>query len=246
MKMNQLKIKSGRLPEQSDEVVLDALAKDKGYKIGDTITIEEPDYLARDTFTVVGFVQSPLFINALERGFTNVGNGTVDYFIYLPEENFTSEVQSVIYFSFKNVAGLETYSDAYQNKMDKNRLLVESAFKDRAAARLKEVQDEATETLTSAKEKVISGEEQLAEGQAALDSSQQTLNEQKKMLSQLPATQQAAGQVKLAEAQATLATNQEKLLVEKQKLADAKAEIEKNEQEIQDMAKPTYLFRDRS
>ena len=58
----------------------------------------------------MGFVRSPLFINNLERGYANVGNGRVDYFAYLPESDFNTTIDSVIYLTFTNVTDLDTYS----------------------------------------------------------------------------------------------------------------------------------------
>src|SRR5699024_3648682 len=72
-KQNKLKVVEGHLPEKQGEIVLDEKAKNSGYKIGDSYTIDSKDLVQKE-YKVVGFVRSPLFINNLERGYANLGN----------------------------------------------------------------------------------------------------------------------------------------------------------------------------
>ena len=44
--LNQLLVKDGRLPEKADEIVLDTEAKNYGWQIGDTFTIDDADNLS--------------------------------------------------------------------------------------------------------------------------------------------------------------------------------------------------------
>jgi len=90
-KQNLLEVVEGHLPKNKDELVLDEKAKSLGYKIGETYTIDSDNVKKKD-YQIVGFVRSPLFINNLERGFANVGNGTIDYFVYLPETEFNTDI----------------------------------------------------------------------------------------------------------------------------------------------------------
>ncbi|MGC3596116.1 hypothetical protein, partial [Enterococcus faecium] len=76
--------------------VLDEKAEDEGYKIGDIYQIDS-DELQEKEYTITGFVRSPLFITNLERGYANVGNGSVDFFFYLTENVFKKQIFSVLY-----------------------------------------------------------------------------------------------------------------------------------------------------
>ena len=73
--LNQLLVKDGRLPEKADEIVLDTEAKNYGWQIGDTFTIDDADNLSDKEYTIVGFATSPIYISAAERGYANVGSG---------------------------------------------------------------------------------------------------------------------------------------------------------------------------
>ena len=68
--MNQVQVENGRLPEKSDECVVDADFLSKStLKIGDRVTLssgtDKPvtDSLKEDTFTIVGSVSSPCYID---------------------------------------------------------------------------------------------------------------------------------------------------------------------------------------
>lgn len=69
-------------------------------------------------YIIIGFVCFLLFINNLERGYVNVGNGSVDYFVYLFEFNFKLDIYFVLYFDFMNVKNLNMYSKVYKDKME--------------------------------------------------------------------------------------------------------------------------------
>lgn len=117
-----------KLPEKPNQLVLDEKAEDEGYKIGDIYQIDS-DELKEKEYTITGFVRSPLFINNLERGYANVGNGSVDYFVYLPESVFKTDIYSVLYLDFTNVKNLNTYSKAYKDKMEQNQKRQKSIYK---------------------------------------------------------------------------------------------------------------------
>lgn len=84
--MNQVQVENGRLPEKSDECVVDADFLSKStLKIGDRVTLssgtDKPvtDSLKEDTFTIVGSVSSPCYIG-FQRGSTTIGSGNISAF----------------------------------------------------------------------------------------------------------------------------------------------------------------------
>lgn len=239
---NQLVLKEGRLPKSETEIVLDEIAAKDGYKIGDTFSINNDEQLKNKEYTIVGFANSPLFISTTERGYSNVGNGTVDYFVYVPESNFKADVKSVLYIRFDNVKGLETYSQEYKNQIEKNRDSVKKIFKNRPEERLTEIQNEAQTKLTEAKTDLADGLAQLEAGQNQLNQAQDQLNQQKQALQQLPESQQTTLLSQLTSAESELATQQAELDANKTKLEKAQQEIATNEAEINQMKVPTYLF----
>ena len=241
-KQNALILEEGHLPKNSNEIVLDTQAKEYGYQLNDTYTIDSQDTIKDKNFKIVGFANSPLFISKAERGYANVGSGTVTYFAYLPENQFLSDVQSVLYLSFDNVKDLETYSDSYQEKMEKNQEKVETLFADRPQERVAEIKHDAMEELKPAKEKIETGKAQLLDAQTELDAAKAQIEQQKSATLLLPPQQQAGAIEQLKTAESTLIKQQNQINEEKEKLADAESTLQKKENEINEMEEPTYLF----
>ncbi len=119
--VNTLKITEGRMPQAPDECVLDA----RNYgadRIGTVVRIAEEftgdgeDALSSDIllkyreYRVVGLAFSPLYLN-YERGTTELGDGTVGGFLYIPREGFASQVYTSLYAIVNR--GEEAYSKEY-------------------------------------------------------------------------------------------------------------------------------------
>lgn len=244
-KLNQLELVSGHLPEKNDEILLDEQAKQFGYHLGDEYLLEDKDQLTQTTFTIVGFVKSPLFINDLERGYTNVGNGTVSYFAYLPEAVFSAKIKSVLYLSFENTQKLATYSEAYKKQMTKNKEMVESLFSKRPKERLEELQTTASQTLAPKILEVEKAEKSLVEGKAQLTAAQKQLDTANSQLENLPSLQQATAKEQLATQQAQLAEQLKEITAQEEKLTEAKRQITQAQTEISELKTPVYSFNKR-
>ena len=150
--INSLEILEGRLPKNIGEIALDEQALKYGdFKIGDTYTIQCDDdienQLNNNSFKIVGIVRSPLYIEKLAKGTTTVGKGIVDYFAILNKNDFSMEVYSEIYITFKNTKDLETYSDEYAEKMKENIKYIEELFSSRPDERLEEIKIKAIDEI---------------------------------------------------------------------------------------------------
>ncbi|EOH92084.1 FtsX-like permease family protein [Enterococcus villorum] len=244
-KQNSLEVVAGRLPKNKNELVLDEKAKKLGYKIGTTYTIDSDD-LKQTSYKITGFVRSPLFINNLERGYANVGNGTIDYFIYLPEEDFQTKIQSVIYLTFKNVASYDTYSKEYQDKMAQNQETVEKIFQGRAEERLKELKKQAMDSLQPAKQKIQTGQAQIDTAKNQLKTAKSQLAQQTASIEQLPEIQRERVMSELSAQQIQLTEQEKQVAEEQEKLNKAQTEIKENEEKIDHLEKPTYRYQERS
>lgn len=234
---NRLIVKSGRLPKRSNEIVLDEKAKAAGYRLNQTYQINQSDQVKRKNFKIVGFVQSPLYISTEERGLSNVGNGSVDFFAYLPESNFSNQIKSVIYIQFANVRGKETYGSNYQRTMEKNIEQVEQLFAKRPDERAAEIQTAAMKELAPKKAEVANNLAQLAEGQQKLEQAQAQLSQQTKSLpAETPQLKKA--QAELAQQQAELEQNREKLLTAQEKISES-------EKKLSELKAPSYTYEQR-
>jgi len=117
--VNKVYLLGGRMPTSPNECLVDGyLATDK--VLGTTFTISEEnadstlEMLTERTFTVVGYVSTPLYMD-MSRGSTTLGNGTVAGYVYLPMEAF-----DVDYYTEIDVVldgDREIYTDAYNDRM---------------------------------------------------------------------------------------------------------------------------------
>ncbi|MBQ0040947.1 MAG: ABC transporter permease [Clostridiales bacterium] len=99
--INTLNLVEGKLPERNNEIVVDCKFQG-GYKIGDKIRIadankkKDREMFKVDEFTIVGFVNSPLYLD-YERGTTSIGNGSVDGFAFVKKSVYDSDYYTQMY-----------------------------------------------------------------------------------------------------------------------------------------------------
>ena len=111
----------GRLPKQTNEIALDTLAKTRyDYKMGDKITLNDAAIkekgLKQTHFTVVGFINSPEYIDNTSRGTTTVGSGTLNFFGVVSEKAFDSQRYPELLISFRSLKHQNTYFSDYEKK----------------------------------------------------------------------------------------------------------------------------------
>ncbi|AMC94119.1 hypothetical protein AOC36_08995 [Erysipelothrix larvae] len=113
--VNQVRLIEGRLPESFSEVVADA----NTYQVGDVITItsDVQDTLSQTSFTVVGTVQSVLFLSN-DYGSATIGDGRLTSYIFIPRENFILDVYTEIYLRINNTVDAP-FSDAYTQQVSR-------------------------------------------------------------------------------------------------------------------------------
>lgn len=191
-KQNQLKLKSGRLPRHQHEIVLDQLAKQKGYRLGDTYRVHT-SALTTQRYRVVGFVTSPLFVDNEERGSANIGSGTVAYFAYLPAANFKQNVYTGLAVRFPKLQHHSSFSAAYKKQARQKTAQVKRVLAKRAPARQRELKQQARAKLQPQQAKLAQQQAQLAAIgggtpalQAQLRAAQQKLTQAQQQIRQLP------------------------------------------------------------
>ena len=240
--MNRLLVVEGRLPENSGEIVIDAEAKMKNphLEIGGTYTIESDESTMESfkttSYTIVGFVKSPLYIERISRGTTNVGKGSIDYFACVPAEDLDMEVYTELYISFQNVVGLGAYTDEYKTKMEVNGRYLEELFGDRQIERVEQLKSDANEEIANAEEEITDGEEKLAEAKSQIVDGKEELEQGKidyeKAVKAYEDGLVEASQLisdnekKLKDGQEELNQQKETLEEGKEKLAEGKKELE--------------------
>ncbi|MBQ7874643.1 MAG: FtsX-like permease family protein [Oscillospiraceae bacterium] len=173
--VNEVMLIEGRLPENANECVVEKHEQlHVVHEIGDTITVyttdrDDPigDTLENETFEVVGIVMSPQYIS-FSKGSSTIGDGTVDTYIMIPEENFRLEVFTEVYVTLDSTKGLGGYSDEYAAAVEASIADFEAVAAVREPERLKEVQEDAKAELEKAKKEIADAEAELAEAEAEL------------------------------------------------------------------------------
>lgn len=145
--INNIKITEGRMPEGKNECVVDSkLIQTKNLKIGDKISLRSgidyeniEDILYQKEMEIVGFAISPNYLS-LDRGDSQIGSGTVSAFVLLEKGSFKGNISSSvketlgipreglisnskfysdIYITVNGAKDLLTYTDEYDEKIDK-------------------------------------------------------------------------------------------------------------------------------
>ena len=217
-RMNQVSLRGGRMPEAPDECLAD------GFHMGDEILGTQVKVSAENeegtfdsirckTFTVVGYVATPLYMD-MTRGTTAVGSGSLTNFFYVPQEaldvDYYAEINVVIPGDY--AVYTDAYNDAMEAAAEKLEPLVKPLVKDRFAA----IRDEAMEAYNEA----------LAEYEDGL---RQYEEEKEKALQELQ-----NGYNKLVSGEAAIRENEQKLKDAEAALEQAKKELEAGIQELEE------------
>ena len=121
--INRVQLKEGRMPENDDECVVEtSFLKGTSKNIGDTILLEESEddtaqILKNKEIKIVGTVMSPLYISR-ERGSTKLASGKINYYIYVPQTAFSSNIYTEMYLTVKDAKKQNTFSDKYDENVE--------------------------------------------------------------------------------------------------------------------------------
>ncbi len=199
--VNLLKLESGRLPENANEIVIDGYNfADPDAVIGSQLILsgvsgqDDADYLNADTFTVVGTVRSPLYLD-FQRGTTDVGSGQLSYFAFTTEDAFDMEYYSECYVYYDT--GFDAYSDEYDDFADAKEDELESAVEAIINDRFEDLMDEHREDLSEgiadlndareeASEDLIDAAQELEDARVELQDAWEQLEETREQLEALP------------------------------------------------------------
>lgn len=252
---NKLRVTDGRMPETNKEIVLDSILKDD-YKMGETIELKD-DTLKEQKVKIVGFVESPLYIENSSRGNTTVGDGQLDGFLYSPIENFDSSAYSILYVRFGHQQTQDIFSEVYKNSSTQKTNDLEDLFEDRKSERRQEIVDEAMEDVEKNQDDLDENKDELTQEQTKLDDAKKELDAKKQQLAEQReqlvaaygeeiANQQLADpQNQLDEAEQELSNQQKELNGNLQKIQEGQDEIDDAIKEINDIKEPNYIFTDR-
>lgn len=246
--VNQLRVIEGRLPEKSGEVVLDSRVMDLDtYQIGDQLHIDESESenIKPASFEVVGFVNSPMFIDQVSRGNTSVGKGSVDFFAYIPEKDFTMDIYTEAYIRYKDTANLKSYSKAYSTHYEKDEKKLKDVLKNQPAKKYDVIRKEAQEKIDDGTKDVTAGEKELRDAKALIKDKEDELVQSQEQLKQaeslgVPISDEQKSA--LSEGQDAINSEKDKIKKEETKLVDAKKELSESQKELDDLEMAEFLY----
>ena len=217
-RINRVVVTAGRLPQQADECVLDAALYGEE-AIGSRITVTDNndedtlEMFESRTFTAVGIVRSPYYIN-FERGTTSIGEGKITAFLYVPGDAFSCDYLTEIYATTK--LKYKVYTDEYQDYIDGLQEKMEDKAHELSMERYERLTAEAQEKIDDAQQELDDKE---AEAGRELDDARQKIQ---------------AGERELIDGEQEIADAEKKIADGRKEIADHEREIEDGEREIAD------------
>ncbi|MCM1125318.1 MAG: FtsX-like permease family protein [Lachnospiraceae bacterium] len=231
-RINRVVLTAGRMPEKSDECLLDSAMYGED-AIGMQITVTDNndedtlEMFENRTFTAVGIVRSPYYIN-FERGTTSIGEGKIAAFFYVPREAFACDYLTEIYVT----AGqkYDVYTDEYKDYIDAISDKVEAKTEELALGRYEKLVSEAQEKIDDAQTEL---DDKKAEAEQELNDAQQEILDGEKEL--LDGEQELIdGEKEIADGKREIADHEKELMDGEQELIDGEQEIQDKEAEIQE------------
>lgn len=241
----------GNMPQNENEcIVEDSFLKNNNKKIGDKVLIEIEDttndygdkisYLKNQELTIVGTIQSPLYISR-DRGTTNLGAGTINYYIYTPNENINAkDIYTSIYITVKDAKQYTTSSEKYEDYIEEVKQNIDKIKEERENDRKQELVDIANKKVSDAENelntqkadaesKISEAEKELSNARIEIENGEKELNKNKEnadtgFINAQKEINKATEQLQLAE---------QELPIKEQEANATFQELEKQKQELQ-------------
>lgn len=181
----------GKFPEKKNECVVEqTLNSPNSFFVGNTIDFingdkdsDLEDALNTNFCNIVGVVKSPMYTN-FERGSSQIGNGQIDAFVMLAEENFAYDVYTDAYISLEDSFKQSSFSDEYDDLIDIFTDVLEEEGLKRSEIRYKDVVIEANDKIAEAEQELEDGrkeaDEKLAEARDKILDAEKELKDGKK------------------------------------------------------------------
>lgn len=227
-KMNTPRLAEGRLPREADECVIQmdsATGEMFGtFGLRDRIRLysgtDDPldDSLNESTFIIVGKAYNPNYLS-YELGTSSIGSGSVDTFIYVPQDAIKADYYTEVDVKVTNADRENTYSSSY------------FALTDPVVDELEDIADEqVTQRIARQREKLEDAKKELA---SQLAGPTKELAENRVKLEQA-ADNIASGAAQIASNESLLYAGREELEDGQKEYDDGMAQFEEGEKEFND------------
>lgn len=246
-KVNVPEVVYGRLPENSNECLLDyrySIIDNISDYIGKTVVIENDDtdsdgnsIFAQKELVIVGIAESPLYISN-ERGNTSIGNGTIGFYIYTRNDVINLDYYTNVYAKVTGIKGIESNSDEYWNIVNPVIQNIEKIKTEREEARYNQLINDANSKLNDAQAEfdkkklevdteLLDAENKINDAKNQVSNSEKTLNNSELELN----AQEANAKKQFEDAERQISVGEEQISNKKRELENGKLELatKKNE-----------------
>ena len=171
-RVNRVMLRGGRMPQRPDECLIDGYIATDAI-LGTTITIsstnedETLEAMVYDTYTIVGYVSTSLYMD-MNRGTTSVGNGSLETYLFIPREGFDVDYYSEIHVTLPG--DYAVYTDQYNEAMESAANRLEPQLEDLAEHRFRNVKADAMQLYHEGMVEYFRGVKEFHEGEEEANS----------------------------------------------------------------------------
>lgn len=193
--VNRVALRGGRMPQRDDECLADGFRNDDSV-LGTKITVSDsndPDSLEKvvqKTFTIVGYVSSPLYMD-MNRGTTSVGSGSLEDYFYVPKAALESDIYSEIHLRLDGSHRI--YTEEYNDFLDAESDRLKPQAEQLCTERFLDVKEKAEEEYNDGYQEYLDGvkeyedakadaEKELADAEQELKDGEEELEKNRKKL----------------------------------------------------------------
>ena len=228
--LNQFSLRGGRLPQAPNECLTDGYHANDSI-LGTTITIsdtndeENAEVVTEKTFTVVGYVANPLYMD-MNRGTTSVGNGSLANYVIVPSESLDIDYFAEIHATIPGQ--YDVYSQAYNDAMEAAGESAKPYLQGYADDRLADIREEALEAYEDGEKQYEKGLQEFLEGkETALKELEEGYQKLVDAEAELEKNRQS-----LAYAEVQIANAWQQIFDGEAQLAEGKAQLEQTKQQL--------------
>ena len=209
--VNRVALRGGRMPQRDDECLADGFRNDDSV-LGTKITVSDsndPDSMEKvvqKTFTIVGYVSSPLYMD-MNRGTTSVGSGSLEDYFYVPKAALESDIYSEIHLRLDGSHRI--YTDEYNDFLDAESDRLKPQAEQLCTERFLDVKEEAEEEYNDGYQEYLDGVKEYEDAKADAEK-------------------------ELADAEQELKDGEEELEKNRKKLIDGEKEIKDGREQIEE------------
>ena len=182
--INTIRLIEGRMPENDHECLVEADSATNtlfgGLEIGETITLSSGtdtpigDSLANDTYTIVGTCYTPTYLS-YQKGSSSIGSGTLNTFIYVPEQNILSDYYTEVDVLVEGAKIYNSYEEDYFDVIDPVVKEIEKIADGQIQVRIQENQQELDDAKAEFDSQIQDAQNQIDQAQNEINQGQQTI-----------------------------------------------------------------------